>query len=234
LRLFLSLVTVAIALFVSGPVAAADLVKTFPDYRCRLSVPGPNWTWLPDNSLPNAMCVARSPDGTVLFLAVVPVPAGTVLDEKFVADFDPTQENPMVTARGGRLGTFRGLTSYDWFGRVGPTDTAVIRMVIANGFAYQVHLLGKADPVERRPDFEAILNGFEFTDPPTPPEPTDRGKALAYNIGKMIGYGLPVAIVVGLVIVGLRRKDRRRQDGTSDDREWIGDGPRSVPSGDQP
>ena len=63
-------------------------------------------------------------------------------------------------------------------------------------------MLGDEKPVEQRPEFESILNGFTFDTPPTPPpapgpdEAKDRWIGqVAYIVTKyvMIGAGLLVA-----------------------------------------
>jgi hypothetical protein len=204
---------VVILTIMAGPAvapAAGEIVKTFPAHQCRYTLPGKDWTWDDPKSLPSAICAARNRAGLDLLLSAVPVPAGTVIDAKFAGGFDEelTSGGPLKK-RGGRLTTFRGLPCYESEWLVRGTNTAAIRIIIANGRAYHVQLLGKADPVEKRADFEAIMNGFEFTSPPVPPvapEPLDPGQKLARRMGQVAVYCLFGALVLGLVVRGARKK----------------------------
>jgi hypothetical protein len=190
--------------------SAPEAVKTFPNYQCRYSLPGKDWTWVDSKSVPDAICVAQNRTGLDVILSVVPVPAGTVIDAKFAGGFDEAMASGgPVKKRGGRLTTFRGLPCYESEWLIRGTNTAAIRVVIANGRAYQVQLLGTADPVEKRVDFEATMNGFEFTSPPVPPvasEPLDPGQKLARRMGQVAVYCLLGALVLGLVVRGARKK----------------------------
>jgi hypothetical protein len=204
------LVTTAIVLAGHGYCSARETVRTYSVYQCRYSLPDKDWMWADSKSLPNATCVARNTDGLVFVLSVVPVPSGTVMDAKFADGFDEsTSAASPMKKRGGRMTTFKGLPCYesDWL--VESKYTAVVRVVIANGFAYQLQLLGNADPVQTRPDFEAVMNGFEFTSPPVPPvapDPLEPGKKLARRMGEVAVYCLFGALALGFLTRGLRKK----------------------------
>ena len=196
-----------------NPVTARETVKTFPSYQCRYTLPGNNWSWADPATLPNAVCVARTGDGLVFVLSVIPVPAGSIIDASFATGFDPrAYPAGHATKRGGRLTTFQGLPCYATEGVLEGKATTAVRVVIANGFAYQLQLVGNADPVEKRPDFEDITNGFAFTSPPVAPtpsstsDPLDRGERLAYKAGQVAGYCLLGALFLGLLARTKRRK----------------------------
>jgi hypothetical protein len=61
-------------------------------------------------------------------------------------------------------------------------------------------MVGTSDAVEARPDFEAILNGFEFTSPPTPPAaPTPaeaQAKDISFIAGTVAGQCLAIAFLL--------------------------------------
>jgi hypothetical protein len=196
------------ALACRGSLSAYEVVKKFPDYQCQYTLPGKGWTWEDAKSLPNATCVARNMDGLVFVLTVLPVPPNVVMNAKFTDGFDedlPAARARNMKKRGGRMTTFKGLPCYesDWL--VESKFTAVIRVVIANGFWYQVQLLGNADPVDKRPDFEAVMNGFEFTSPPVPPDPLERGERVARLIGRGLAY-----VIAGFAVWGVVTLLRRR------------------------
>jgi hypothetical protein len=193
-----------------GAVLAQQNSKEFPQYKCRYTLPGPDWSWAEPTAEMQAIFMARNGDGLVLTMSVMTASPGEVIDARFVSEYDhgPIRPDVEFRKRGGKLMTFRGLSSYQHEGILNGRTT-VFRVVIANGFLYQLQLLGKADPVERRPDFERILNGFEFTSPPVPHSPVDphqKGKAVAFSLGKISTYGLLGALFLGIVIQCIRRK----------------------------
>jgi hypothetical protein len=192
----------------TGPVvaSAADPVKTFPVSKCRYTLPGKDWSWVEPVPAAEFLCVAESRDGLTLMLMVLHAPTGSVVDADVSAGFD---EGFAAAAgarkRGGRFSTFKGLPCYESEWVLKGQCTLASRVVIANGFAYQLQLLGNADPVEQRPDFEAIMNGFEFTSPPVAPVPRSRGAAVAGTIGGLLPYGIFWACVI-LLWLGSRKK----------------------------
>ena len=208
----LQLLVTALLIVLAGHAAASagETTKTFPDYQCQYTLPGKDWTWANPKSDSVAVCVAHNGAGLKFMLAVAPVPAGTVVDAEFTDGFDGGMSSAgPIKKRGGRLTTFKGLSCYECEWLVRGTSSAAFRVVIANGFAYQVQLLGGADPVEKRADFEDIMNGFGFTSPPVAPvapEPLDPVEKLSRRIGQVGVYCLFGALVLGLVVRGARKK----------------------------
>jgi hypothetical protein len=186
---------------------AGDDVLTFPVSKCRYTLPGKDWTWIDHTSLQKVICAARNGDGVIFMLAVFPAPAGQMIDEDFAAGFD-RKTHPSIEKRGARITTFKGLSCYEWEWLINGTRTSATRSVIANGYAYQLQLLGTADPVEKRPDFEAIMNGFEFTSPPVPPDPLEPRKRVVRTIAHVLVYGLVGFALWGTVTMLRRRKQR--------------------------
>jgi hypothetical protein len=192
--------------------SAGENVRSIPTYQCRYTLPGKDWSWSEPTSGVQAVCMARNGDGLVFMLTVLPVPAHTIIDADFATEFDQNAYPVAATKkRGGRITNFKGLPCYESEGLLNGKFTAVYRVLVANGFAYQLQLLGNADPVEKRPDFEAIMNGFEFTSPPVPhsaatTDPHERGKKIARRMGEVAAYCLAGAVVLGLLIRGARKK----------------------------
>jgi hypothetical protein len=193
--------------------SAGDAVRTFPAYQCRYTLPGKDWSWADPATLPKAICVAHNQDGLLFVVGVMPVPAGTVIDAKIADGFGGrVHRGVTVKKRGGRLTTFKGLPCYEAEMLLDGTRTAAFRLVIANGLAYHIQLMGGADPVEKRPDFDAIMNGFEFTSPPIAPvapatgDAADDEKNPAYLAGQALGY-----CAIGMFLFGLATWGRRRK-----------------------
>jgi hypothetical protein len=195
--------------------SAQENVKVFPNYQCRYTLPGKNWYFGDPVQVKGALCVAGTEDGLAFILAIFPVPAGSMVDSEFVAGFDENFYRPGVAVkRAGRLTTFKGLPCYATEATANDQSTVAIRMIIANGFGYRIQMNGHADPVEKRADFESVMNGFDFTSPPVPPTPAtatpaDRVKMLSRAMGSLAACCLFVALVVGLVVMLSRQRKRR-------------------------
>ncbi|HJZ91544.1 MAG TPA: hypothetical protein VKE40_11775 [Gemmataceae bacterium] len=193
-------------------VSAAENVKAFPTYKCQYTLPGNDWSWAEPPSGVQADCMARSGGGLVFILIVSPFPVDRVIDLKAVSEFDQGI-NRVVAAKkqGGRITIFRGLPCYQSEWVADRKLTAAIRVVAANGLSYGLLLCGKTDPVEKRPDFEAIMNGFEFTSPPVPhsaaaTDPNERIAKISQRAGEVGVYCLAAALVLGLLVRGARKK----------------------------
>jgi hypothetical protein len=206
-----SMITTVIAIFAGHGTAWADEnVKSFQLYQCRYTLPSDDWSWAELASGTDAVFMAQNGDGLVLTMSVHSAPAGRVIDSRFATEFDQTAPTGVeFRKRGGRFMTFRGLSCYQHEG-IFNGRTTVVRVVIANGLLYQLELLGDADPVEKRPDFESIMNGFEFTSPPVPPHAADphRTTRIARGLGSLCAYSIPVTAVF-LIYLGVRTGRRK-------------------------
>ncbi len=173
--------------------------KMFDAYHCRYTLPGKGWTWHDSSEAPQAICVARNDEGLVLILSVSPDPSGEVIDDAFVKGYDSTcYASNSTRKRGGRITTFKNLTCYESEGIINDSFTSLTRVVLANGFCYQLQLFGDAAPVEKRPDFETIMNGLEFTSPPVAKlAPSDnRRDNISYRMGQVTGCCLVIALIL--------------------------------------
>src|SRR6478672_489219 len=95
-------------------VCAGETTKTFPNYQCRYTLPGTDWTWANPKSDSVAVCVAHNGAGLKFMLAVAPVPAGTVMDAEFTDGFDGGMSSAgPIKKRGGRVTTFKSLPCYE-------------------------------------------------------------------------------------------------------------------------
>jgi hypothetical protein len=190
-------------LLAAGNIRAEEKTRTFPEYQCRYTLPADDWRWLDKSPHKPSLFVAGKDARLLVMVTVVPAPDGLVMDENAAAAADDgvgvvkLREN-FMTKRGGALTTFKGVPCYEYRG-VLDGHTVVIRIVIANGFVYQIQVAGGADPVEKRPDFEAIMNGFEFTSPPIAPSPPPPKPDVGRLVRKVLGYGLLGGLLLGFL-----------------------------------
>jgi hypothetical protein len=190
--------------------AAQERTKTFDAQNCKYTLPADNWVWLDATAVPGAICAARGSDGVTFVLGARKVRPNVAMTDKFVTGFDQGAAEEGGKKRGGRMTTFKGQACYETEGLINGNMTTAQRVVIANGLAYMVQVVAGADPVEKRSDYEAIMNGFEFITPPVAASnhdsggPTDPFDKAAYRLGQAVGFCLMLA--AGLAVFGFFRK----------------------------
>jgi hypothetical protein len=201
-----------LAVLASGPaVSAADAVKTFPVSKCRYTLPGKGWSWVEPVPDASYVCVACHEDGLGFGLLVASAPTGARIDAKAAAHFDKgAYATGGVRKRGGRITTFKGLPCYESEWVHDDQQTVAVRVIVANGYLYQLQLRGNADPVEKRPDFEAIMDGFEFTSPPVPPAAPESRSPWLPTAGGFVKH-TAIAFTVMLILALLNRIDRKKR-----------------------
>jgi hypothetical protein len=151
------------------PPAAGERVREFPDRHCRYTLPGEGWSWRPVPETGGALAVARDDDGRVVILFAPRSKASARLDNDYAREFERGFLKPHVVRRDGRFGTFHGARCYDLGVKNAGGGGALVRVFPAHGFDFVLflHDPGREAP-ERAPDFEVVMDGFQFTDPPPP------------------------------------------------------------------
>ncbi len=213
--------------------AAEEPMRVFPAQKCRFTLPVPDWTWI-DMQAPNILFVAGNTKGFVINLTTVSVPVTAQINEQFVKEFEKSFYSPgQIEKRAGRFVTFRGLPSYQAEGILADGRTTATRVFKAHGLSYNLSLIGAKEPVEDDPQFEKLMQGFEFTVPPEQeaknagPEDaqaparsegqrqstpdTDYGRAL--NISELMGRIVGVCIIGILLLLLFRWWNRKRKTG---------------------
>jgi len=195
------------------PVTAQDKTRTFDAHNFKYTLPADNWTFLDESQVPNAICLARSTDGATFLVTTFGVPKDIDITDKFTTGFDKGAADNGMQKRGGRLTTFKGLTCYETEGLINGKMTTATRVVLADGLGYSVQVLAGAEPVEKRSDYEAIMNGFDFLKPPAP-KMARTGISLkrtpleksAFLIGQVVGFCVVLAVAISVVVFFRRKK----------------------------
>jgi hypothetical protein len=133
--------------------AAQERTRDFPAQKCRYTLPE-GWDWAGAGTCP----------------LPVPLPNPRQADwAELVAAFQQGLYRPgYLKKRGGHFLTFQGLPAFQAEGTLANGRTAAGRFVIGHGLSYALLVVGGEAPVEREPDFEAVMGGFAFTEPPAP------------------------------------------------------------------
>lgn len=190
--------------------SAQERTRNFTDNKCQYTLADDRWQWAENPAAPNVLCMATN-DAEGLILMVVAIPGAQVvpIDEKLISEFDKgATRTGLATKRGGRITTFKGLPCYQFEGTIDSDTSSVVRVMYANNICYQIQLLGGSDPVEMRPDFESIMNGFQFAPPSAETPPKNTRQSLAWAVGFIV-----IIVVVALFIQ--RRNIRQTQSGST-------------------
>ncbi|MFL5340094.1 MAG: hypothetical protein ACJ8F7_08075 [Gemmataceae bacterium] len=172
-----------------------DRSRDFAEHKCRYTLPGKEWAWN-EPPPPGVLCMASRPGGFFLTVKVTEQRGASHVGEKFAAEFDKDFfQTGQASKRGGRFVAFQGLPCYQVEATEPGGHSMVNRAFLANGVVYSVNLTGGTAPLEQKPDFEDIMNGFSFTEPPVEPIPAHAGHGKWFYY---LGVGAFVCLVVAV------------------------------------
>jgi hypothetical protein len=186
-------------------------IRTFPAEVCQFRLLDLTWTWV-EQQTPELLCMAKDRRGYVVNLGVKKLPQPTQLNKEFVESFEKgfySSAGPRVKKHGGRYLTFKGLPAYQTETISTDGKNGVARVVLAHDRMYVLTVVGAKIAFDREPDFEKIMQGFEFTEPPAAREMPQTVVPLDFNERFFYGFFTPRSTrisgttVVLLVIVGL-------------------------------
>lgn len=183
--------------------------KVFAKYKCSYTLPGPGWSWQDAANVPGAICVANNEGGLVVILMAQKSPLDSLTPE-FVRGLEEGSVEPGESSkRAGKNLTFKSVPCYQLdMTLIKVQKTFSSRFFIAHGYAYTLQVVGETEPVEKSPEYDAIMNGFAFTvapAPPSAPSPQKRANSDAYNAGRRVGQ-IFMYVLIGAVVIALIRK----------------------------
>jgi len=182
--------------------------KIFEKYKCSYTLPGPGWVWMDAANVPGAIFVASNQAGLVAILMAQPTPLDSMAPEFIKGLENGAVRSGESSKRGGRMLTFKGVPCYQMdLMLVKEKQTFSSRIFVTHGYAYTLQVVGDVEPVEKSPEYDAIMNGFAFTvaPPPVSPSPQKRANSDAYNAGRRVGQ-IFVYVLIGAVVIALIRK----------------------------
>jgi hypothetical protein len=164
---------------------AAAQTRYFSAQKCQFTLPAGRWSWT-DQPLPDTFFAAESAAGLVVRASCAPAAAWRQMNESAAKDF----ESSLVQGSGGQLKKrgavyvqFHGLSCYQVAGVYADGRTTASRCFLAHGLAYHILVVGGKEPVEQDPDFDKIMDGFAFTEPPLAPADAKQGHSTEYYFG---------------------------------------------------
>ena len=173
-----------------------DATRSFPAQYCQYTLIADDWSWR-DRSEPSIIFSAENKKGITVVLATSPAPPNTPLTAEFAEKLETTAfGRQTLTRRGGRFVVFQGEVCYQSETRLSAGNTMVCRVLFAHGVCYALGVIGGKNPVEKDRDFEAIMNGFAFADPPAA-----EGKETSSRFSEYAPYSLGILLVLVVIIL---------------------------------
>ena len=144
-----------LSLVCNSALSAQEETRTSEEFHCQYTLPGKGWTWLDLPNMKGGIFAAENAEGIKVIVAATPCSYSSATEARFVAPYEKEVfSHPEMIKRDGTITTFKNLPSYECKAMMYGKITVVVKMFVANGFAYMVQVMGGADPVEDRP----ILN----------------------------------------------------------------------------
>ena len=194
----------------AAPAPESGQVKEFPNYRCRLVLPGPQFQWLDHGRIRDAQAALGDPAGTILTFLIYDAPSDFAFDETFIRGLEQGfQQTGQVTRIDGGMTTFQDLPCYQMHARIEGRGLFMTHKCFAvNGFLYGLQLLSPELPTRDSP-LEKVFSAFQFIGTPLVPPPRSLAKRRAFDDARLIAKlagGLLLLLAAILTALRVRRK----------------------------
>ena len=215
-----NIILTAFLMLMASSLLAGDVQETkeFADLKCKLTLPSPDFKWLDHRKVPNAKAILKNNSGTILLLLALKAPAGESINRNFTKGFDSGFCKGSKAAKiSGDIITFKKVPCYQLQVRHKQTDSGgMIRVFFANGYAYNLEVIGNEALMKEKVKLEKLFSAFEFIGSPTMPRPVSSAVQKAYNYGYMMGriafYCIVIAVIVGIVALIKKVKNKNKKD----------------------
>jgi hypothetical protein len=200
----------------SGTAGESGIPREFPDYRCRLALPGPQYKWLDHSRVAGALAMLGDDSGTALIFMVNAAPRDFALDARFIRGFDEGLEHPgQVVKMDGEIKSFSGVPCYQVHARMEGRGLFLTgKCFAANDYFYSLQLISPDIPSQDN-HLENIFSAFQFIGTPVVPQPRSAADRQACNSGYLIGQLTFYLILAVVVIWIIKRVVRRKPPSTN-------------------
>jgi len=196
-----SILVVAFAVLASTAPAGTlgenkDPTRNFPGQNCQYTLIGDDWKWRVGDPQ-SIVFSAENKKGTVVILAINSISNNTQLTADFAERLETIAfGRQTLTRRGGRFMVFQGQVCYQSETRLQSGNTMACRVFFAHGSSYALAVIGGLNPVEKDRDFEAIMSGFTFGEPPAA-----ESKETASRFADYAPYSLGIVLFVMVIFL---------------------------------
>jgi hypothetical protein len=173
-----------------------DSTRNFSERNCQYTLIGDDWKWRVGDPQ-SIVFSAENKKGTVVILATNSISPTTQLTADFAERLEAVAfGRQTLTRRGGRFLVFQGQVCYQSETRLQSGNTMACRVFFARGSSYALAAIGGLNPIEKDRDFEAIMNGFTFAEPPAA-----ESKETASRFADYAPYSLGIVLLVMVILL---------------------------------
>ena len=203
-----NIIITAVLILMGSSLLAGEVQETkeFADLKCKLTLPSPDFKWLDNKQVPYARAFMGNDSGTMLLLLAFKDTEGKPVDEDFAKGFDiGLGKTGDASKINGSIITFEKLPCYQVNIRIKQNNsTGTIRAFCANGYLYQLQIIGNKSLFKERKKQEKIFSSFEFIGQPVAPKlkalsAEQKAYKFGYMMGRIVFYCIVIAVIVGIV-----------------------------------
>lgn len=195
-------------------------VKEFPEYSCKLTLPGPEFKWANKTLPPELLAGFYDESGTDLTLSVQSIAKNVKIDEFFIRDLQESYLNDdSVALISGKMTTFQNVPSYQIRFRSLENDAIkTTRFIIANGYLYGLHLELQEGQITEDGRRNKIFDAFEFIGDPQLPRSSYRSPNLRpkgkrnKTIRRLVKFFIGIVGVIFAIGLWYRHRNLQQDD----------------------
>jgi len=175
--------------------------RRFEQYKCKLVLPDSEYRWLDHTIISNSTAVIGDDSGTIFVLRISNAPGHRQINKGFIREFDEGfMEGADISKISGEITKFKSIPCYQMHARFDSDNLITTsRAFFANGYLYQLQIVGSELPIDERDKLENIFSSFEFIGTPILPEPKEDTKNGIENI--VVGIIEFLIGIIGIVVV---------------------------------
>lgn len=188
------------------------IVKTFPEYSCKLVLPSPAFKWIEQDVLSDSLAGFHDDIGTKLLLTAKKIPDGVILNDSLIKEIQrPFNQHDSISILNGEMITFRKVPCFQFHIRYAEDNSiGTIRIFIANNYFYELQLTHHL-PIDDSNKLENAFSLFEFIDTPNIPLPNSHSpKKKPNNIARILVRVIFFIIVIVGVLLAVARNANRK------------------------
>lgn len=162
-----NIILTAVLMLMGANLLAEDIqkAKEFTDLKCKLTLPSSDFKWLDHKQVPYARAFMGNDSGTMLLLLAFKDTEGKPVDKDFAKGFDiGLGKTGDVAKINGSIITFKKLPCYQVNIRIKQNNsTGTIRAFLANGYLYQLQIIGNKSLFKERKKQEKIFQHLSLS-----------------------------------------------------------------------
>ena len=168
--------------------------KEFVDIKCKITLPD-GAQWLDQSQVPG--CKAFFKDSSERLFILLGGKSKHAINNAFVTGFDSGfLKSANASKISGEIIKFKKVPCYQLYVKMKDQELyAIVRVFFANGYCYQLQLIGDNLAIKKQADLDKVFSSFEFIGKPSLPKPTKKNNFLSNNLGMIVDIGIVCIIL---------------------------------------